>query len=72
MESQSLKLLRLGTVCERAGLGKSKIYSLIKEKKFPAPIRIGGAARWVEQDVDAALQAFVVEHGHDDGTGSSA
>lgn len=47
--------LTLAEVKERAGLGKTKIYAMIKVGDFPAPAKFGRASRWSEIAVDRAL-----------------
>jgi prophage regulatory protein len=55
------QLLRLPAVCERVGFGRSQLYTLIKQAKFPAPVRLGVRAvawdsdlieRWIQQRID--------------------
>ena len=44
--------LRLPEVKAITGLSKSSLYALIKEKSFPAPIRVGArAVAWVRSEV---------------------
>ena len=48
------RFLKLDEVKRRAGLGKSMIYRLIQEGKFPAPYKLSPAAsRWSEQELMA-------------------
>jgi len=48
------RFLKLDEVKRRAGLGKSMIYRLIKEGKFPAPYKLSAAAaRWSERELVA-------------------
>ena len=41
-------LLRLPAVCDLVGYKRSTIYTLVKARKFPAPVRLvgGGAVAW--------------------------
>ncbi|EGV18783.1 helix-turn-helix transcriptional regulator [Thiocapsa marina] len=48
----SHRLLRLKQVLEITGLGKTKIYSLIKLNQFPAPKKIGRISAWLNTDID--------------------
>jgi prophage regulatory protein len=52
-------LLRLPAVIELTGYGRSSIYSLIKQAKFPAPVRLagGGAVAWRAGDIKAWIAA---------------
>ena len=46
------RLLRMAEVKGRVGLGKTKIYALIAEGRFPKPHRVGAkAVRWSERDI---------------------
>ena len=48
------QLLRLPSVCERVGFGRSQLYALIKQDKFPAPVRLGvRAVAWDSDLIDA-------------------
>lgn len=58
--------LRIEQVCAITGLGRSKIYQEIKQKRFPAPERRGlRCSRWRAADVLEWLQAT---RGSPDGT----
>lgn len=35
----------------RVPYGRSKIYSMVKEGRFPAPIKIDGCAVWLESEI---------------------
>lgn len=44
---------RLPAVCERIGVRKSTLYLWIKDRKFPAPIRLGeNSVAWDSRAVD--------------------
>lgn len=46
------RLLRIGDVKSQVGLGKSKIYALIAEGRFPRPYKLTPkAARWSEREI---------------------
>lgn len=48
------KFVRMPTVLQITGLGRSTIYRLIAEKKFPVPVRVGDrAVAWRQVDLDA-------------------
>ncbi|MFB1489309.1 MULTISPECIES: helix-turn-helix transcriptional regulator [unclassified Thiocapsa] len=49
----SHRLLRLPQVLEITGLGKTKIYALIKLHQFPAPKKIGRISAWLNSDIEA-------------------
>lgn len=47
-------LLRMPAVISRVGLSKSSIYNGIKDKTFPAPLRLSRrAVCWNSADIDA-------------------
>lgn len=46
------QLLRLPQVMEIAGLGKTMIYRLVRQQRFPQPCKPGGfATRWDRDEV---------------------
>ena len=45
------RLIPLPEVESRSGFKSSFIYQLIKEGKFPKPVKIGSASRWRESEV---------------------
>lgn len=46
------RLLRLAEVRHRVGLGKTMIYAMIGEGRFPKPYKITpAAARWSEREI---------------------
>lgn len=55
------RLLRLGEVIERVGLGKSAIYTRIRAKAFPRQVDLGGVSVWVESEIDAWIDARITE-----------
>ncbi|MBE7416691.1 MAG: AlpA family phage regulatory protein [Ideonella sp.] len=49
----SAEFLRIAAVVTRTGLGRSTIYRLIAERKFPTPVRLAGrAVGWRRTDLD--------------------
>ena len=54
------RFLRLAEVRHRVGLGKTMIYAMISEGRFPRPYKITpAAARWSEHEVDAWVEGVV-------------
>jgi prophage regulatory protein len=45
--------LRLPAVQKRVALGRTAIYKLIKEGKFPQPVKQGTSSAWPECEIDA-------------------
>jgi prophage regulatory protein len=49
-------LLRLSQVVEKTGLGKTSIYELQKQGRFPRSVNLTGhCARWIEAEVETWL-----------------
>lgn len=52
------RLIPFAQVSEIAGLGRTRIYAMIRAGKFPAPYKPGGAgSRWSEAEVRAWLES---------------
>ncbi len=50
----SLRLLPLSAILAEFGLkNKTTIYGLIRQRKFPPPIKIGGSSRWIADEIEA-------------------
>lgn len=43
------------TLARYIAFGRSRIYALIQQGKFPPPIKVGKSSRWVKTEVDAWL-----------------
>lgn len=53
-EDNADRFVRLDEVKRRVGLGKSMIYQLVKDGKFPAPYKLSpAAARWSNREITA-------------------
>ena len=56
----SEKLLRIPSLTEKTGLGKSTIYQMVKDGRFPKQIKIGlRASGWLESEVDEWIRKQV-------------
>ncbi|MGX5711690.1 helix-turn-helix transcriptional regulator [Sphingopyxis terrae subsp. ummariensis] len=56
------RFMKLEEVSRRVGLGKTMIYAMIREERFPAPYKISPfAARWSEHEITAWIDE--VKHG---------
>ena len=52
------RFVKLDEVKRRVGLGKSMIYRLIQEGKFPAPYKLSPlASRWSDREIMAWIEA---------------
>lgn len=58
---ESEKLLRLAGVKLRTGLGKTKLYELMRENKFPRPIHPAGSrlSAWLNSEIDVWIDEQV-------------
>ena len=58
-----VQILRLPQVCKTTGLGRSMIYQLESERRFPCRVRIGArAVGWVEAEVQSWLAGRIERH----------
>ena len=54
------RLLRLPAVLDRIGLGRSRVYELISEGKFPAPVKLSERAiAWPSNEIDGWIAARI-------------
>lgn len=58
------RLLRIKDVCALVGLSQSRIFELVAEGAFPRAVRIGGASRYSELEVQAWIAARKQERDH--------
>lgn len=64
------RLLRLKHVKERTGMGRSTIYTRIREGAFPRAISLGGASvAWIESEVEEWISARIEDSRTDAGSG---
>lgn len=55
-----IKLLRLPQVIEMCGLARSTIWARVKNREFPAPIKLSSrSTAWIERDVQAWIQSKI-------------
>ena len=53
---RKIQILRLPDVCKATGLGRSMVYQLESEQRFPARVRISErAVGWVEEEIQGWL-----------------
>ena len=45
------RLIRLPAVLKRVGMGRTAVYGLIKEGKFPRPVKVGTASAWIDVEI---------------------
>lgn len=55
-----MTLLRVKEVVKKTGLGKSTIWSWVKDGKFPKPIKLSERiSAWKESDIDAWIEGKI-------------
>lgn len=52
------RLIRIPEVINMIALSRASIYRLIKEKKFPEPVRQGRTSAWLYSEVRAYLDSI--------------
>ncbi|WP_204371280.1 helix-turn-helix transcriptional regulator [Burkholderia cenocepacia] len=58
MSTTTERLLRLPTVLDMVGLGKTTIYDMMKEGSFPRPRRVRNLSLWAETEVQAWIRSI--------------
>ena len=58
-DPSSILFLRIGIVVRLTGLGRSTIYRMMAEQRFPAPVRIAKRiVAWRRVDLERSSEAF--------------
>jgi predicted DNA-binding transcriptional regulator AlpA len=57
----TLRLERMADLESRVGLKKSQLWKLIREGRFPAPIKCGRSSLFIAAEVDGWIQARIRE-----------
>ncbi|WP_233872555.1 helix-turn-helix transcriptional regulator [Paraburkholderia adhaesiva] len=56
------RLLRVTEVTAKVALQQSTLFEMVKDGRFPAPIRLSSrASRWSEAEIDAWIDARLAE-----------
>ncbi|WP_419174424.1 AlpA family phage regulatory protein [Desulfosediminicola sp.] len=57
------RVIKLPEVMRKTGLSRSSIYEYIRQRRFPAQIKLGGprAVGWLEHEVDECVANWVNE-----------
>ena len=57
-DTQGAVFLRMPSILRMTGLGRSTIYRLMAERKFPSPVKLAGRAiGWRRTDLDRWIEA---------------
>jgi predicted DNA-binding transcriptional regulator AlpA len=51
-------MLNVTQVMARLNVGKSSVYGLVRNGLLPKPVKVGGSARWIDEEVEAAIEAM--------------
>jgi predicted DNA-binding transcriptional regulator AlpA len=64
-ESSALQVLfTFAILAAYVAMGRSRIYALINEGKFPRPLKIGRSSRWLKSEIDTWISEQVAaRHG---------
>lgn len=65
------ELIDIATVCRRISLSRPTIYRQIASGNFPAPLKIGRAARWRGEAIDGWIARLAEKNGGTEAVGSS-
>jgi len=52
-------LIKIEKVMEMLGVKKTAIYRMVSDGVLPAPIKVGGASRWLLEEVEDSIAAMV-------------
>jgi prophage regulatory protein len=67
------RLLRRPAIEGKTGLRRSQIYEYVAQGRFPSPVRIGPrAVAWVEEEIDAWIDARIAERVTEHKSGATA
>lgn len=55
----AIVFLTLSAVTQRLGVGKSFVYASVAEGSLPPPVRMGGARRWIDAEIEQ-IQRLIV------------
>lgn len=55
------QLVTMTFITQLTGLTDKWFYKLIKDGKFPKPIKLGRSSRWLESEVEAWLQQRIAQ-----------
>jgi prophage regulatory protein len=65
------ELIDIATVCRRISLSRPTIYRQIASGNFPTPLKIGRAARWRGEAIDAWIARLAEKNGGTEAVGPS-
>lgn len=64
MNEETKQFLRIGEVSSRTTFSKPHIYTLIRQGKFPKPVKLSAnTSVWLESEINAWLDSRIQERG---------
>lgn len=51
-------MLTVSDLMARFNIKKTAVYSMVERGDIPKPLRVGGSSRWLEDEIDAAVEAM--------------
>ena len=60
-EELRLTLIPIAQVIKRTSIGRTTIYQLIRQREFPAPVKVCGASRWVLGEVTDWIESLMLK-----------
>jgi len=58
-------MLTVNDLMARFNVKKTAVYSMVERGDIPKPLRVGGSSRWLEDEIDAAVEAMKVRRAVD-------
>jgi prophage regulatory protein len=55
--AKPVRLLSVREVCAWTGMGRTRIYDLMRVGRFPKPVKLGQSSRWASAEVEAFVAA---------------
>lgn len=52
-------IIKIDQVMQMLGVKKTAIYRMVSDGTLPAPIKVGGASRWILSEVENSIDAMI-------------
>lgn len=56
-----MRILTVKATCEKVGKGRTKLWQLTKDGRFPKPIKIDGGVGYLEHEVDEWIAGLAAQ-----------
>jgi predicted DNA-binding transcriptional regulator AlpA len=60
-ERPTLSLISIQEVMGQTRIGRTMIYELAKNNEFPRPVKVGGASRWIREEISDWIRALALK-----------